>query len=94
MTVTVASDAATTIRHFQRLQSPALGYQLPLPLGDFKVGLITTGGENAKTCAVRVRDVHGLERDFVINQNKIKIVMPSNDASQATVEQVTEESEE
>lgn len=85
ITTRIDREALRRMRHFQDLGADALGYKLPLPLGDFKVGLITTGGEGAETCIVRVRDCHGDEENFVIEGNWIQITMPSNDISAATV---------
>jgi hypothetical protein len=86
-TTRIDREAIHHMRETQILEAEAIGYKVPLPLGDFKVGVVTIGTEGAAPCSIRVRDCHGKEEQFVILGKWIQIVLPSNDISQAVVTQ-------
>lgn len=85
ITIRVDREAIHRMRHFQELGAEAMGYKMPLPLGDFKVGLVEVN-KDTDACMIRVRDCHGDEESFLILGNWIKITLPSNDVSSALVE--------
>jgi hypothetical protein len=85
LTTRIDREAIHHMREAQILEAEAIGYKMPLPLGDFKVGVVTIGTEGAAPCSIRVRDCHGKEEQFVILGNWIQIILPSNDISQVAV---------